>query len=145
MVSPAKRRKIMLEQRATLQDHAATVRSRRQQAWEAVVAGAGARAQALTGGLHLEEASVGPPFFIHPSHELVVMCGGYTGCLACTAVSSCGGGRLRELCRLAGPAGSQGQVKRLCKGALPFVARKEWPSGETTPRPRLWRPACALP
>ena len=83
----------------------------------------------------------GPPFWVDPSHAEIVLCGGFAGCTACFAVSSCGGGRLRVPCRLTGPAGSVGPVRRLCKGRPPWKRLgAAWPSFELEPKPRLWRP-----
>ena len=83
------------------------------------------------------------PFPADPTH-VIIMRGGYFGCLACghvagyKAVAAFG-----KRCRLYTPPGSRGAVDRLLAGALPHAHHSrpdiaaEWPTGEATP-PLQW-------
>ena len=93
----------------------------------------------------------------HPSHKLLVYCGGYVGCLHCGRVGSTHTGQSkairtedcstpyiqkfkkgeRRTARLGGKhgAGSLRPAQKLLQGTLPH-STKSWPNGETNPVPR---------
>lgn len=89
----------------------------------------------------LDDASHAPPFEVHSSH-LLVLCGGYSGCVHCGRIAGFWGQhKFARECRLFIPEGTLVHIRRLMRGLLPSSGRAlGWPSGEVDPAPRRWRP-----
>ncbi len=89
------------------------------------------------------------PFTVHDTHQLVV-CGGYTGCVRCgRVVAFQGHARFATPCRGTCPNGSLRPIRRLVRGEHPHDVKRghlgvQWPSGETAPTPRRYRPTAAV-
>ncbi len=129
LVTPAKRRRILAEQRMAQREDAAAARAANDAAWLLVARSLPYEVQA--------DANDVVPFFVHGSHECLA-CGGFVGCIRCgSVVSAQQRSALSHQCRGSCPDGASGPVRRLAAGLLP--RGKAWPSGETAPLPKRRR------
>ncbi len=140
LVTARERRRLVLEQQAER-------RKRRRLEMQAVTMAWGQGDAIIDAAefVDLPTVSEAPPFPIHETHQLV-MCGGYSGCIRCgRVVAYQGHDRFGAPCRGYCPSGSSRPMRRLAKGEHPHPAARghladEWPSGETAPVPRRFRP-----
>ena len=130
LVTPAKRRRILSEQRVARREAVEEVRTARSSAW-----------LLLARNLPPLDEPCGDnvvPFRVDPTHECIC-CGGYVGCVRCgSVVAMQQHSSLSSACRGQCPLGAVGPVRRLAAGLLP--RGEQWPSGESAPLPRRLRP-----
>jgi hypothetical protein len=141
LVSARERRRLVLEQQVER-------RKRRRLEMEAVTRAWGEGDAIIDAAefVDLALATEAPPFTVHETHQLV-MCGGYSGCIRCgRVVAYQGHDRFGAPCRGYCPSGSSRPVRRLARGDHPHPTAQGhladvWPSGETAPVPRRFRPS----
>ena len=91
----------------------------------------------------LEFGHTGPAIPAHHTH-VIVMCGGFVGCMACGTVTGWAPSKmLSNECRRSCPPGSCFRVQRLVRGQLPHPQSghqgRTWPDGSIEPVPYKWR------
>ena len=129
LVTLAKRRRILREQREARLDDEQASREARSLAWLLL-------ARNLPPVEGSPDASV-VPFHVDPSHECI-LCGGFVGCVRCgSVVAMQQDSALSTCCRGHCPPGALGPVRRLAEGRPPRGDR--WPSGEASPLPHRFR------
>ena len=127
LVTPAKRRRLLAEQRRASRESTTACQDAHLAAWRMVASGLPSSA-AVEGFVPAE---------LHATHDCWA-CGGFVGCKKCgSIVSTSQRSALAAPCRGRGSHSAMAAVKRLSAGELPRGA--VWPSGELCPRPKRIR------
>ena len=133
LVTPAKRRRLVAEQRQATREAATERRAIEQQAWQHIASSMRSSADEMDAELGGIEGAIDA----HSTHDCVA-CGGFVGCTRCGAVvSTRQHGALHGQCRGWMPQGSAGVINRLVSGRVP--RGDSWPNGAVDPRPKRIR------
>ena len=139
LVTPAKRRQALVDQRAAKRANSTQTTANFQEAWRKLQASMPRGAPQMAAE-DCEETSDGiPGLTIHETH-VCMACGGFVGCLHCGSVAATPlQGALARPCRGSMPFGSTRPIRKLVLGIPPRGT--QWPSGEEAPRPKRLRGA----
>ena len=131
-VSPFKKAKIAMEQRAEIAKRKRRDEGSLKETWRTLLANNVA---------DLSPLPKGPEIETHSSHTLIA-CGGWGGCVACGGMSSGGpSSLLKEVCRKWMPPSTKRDIAKLANGTMPhFLVHGKWPDGSVAPIARQWIP-----